>query len=289
MTDASFRPNPMLWLNEEEATGVFLSKPQDGLTLVGMPNAMRRKRGLIDPDAKASPALVSLLKDIRAALVTAAESGPATVFDLAGLSDSDKALLHDVIGDGDVSVVIGGGATIQASESALTGVWRVTATAADGSLLHDRVEIGDVPSAVRATVQGSMTGVFRDVPKVPPAGVMNALPVLAEIAERASRWRRGQPNHVINFTLLPMTEEDTAYLTAAVGQIPLTIVSGGYGTCRIFSTMVRNLWGVQYLNATGSVILDTLEIGDVPQAATAAREDFEDSGVRLAEIMDAYL
>ncbi len=289
MTDASFRPNPMLWLDEEAATGVFLSTPQDGLTLVGMPNAMRRKRGLIEPDAKASPMLLALLRDIRAALLTAAEHGPATVFDLAGFTDADKALLHDVMGDGDVSIVIGGETLVQASESALTGLWRVTAHAVDGAPLHDRVEVGDVPSAVRATAQGAMTGVFLDVPSVPPEGVMNALPFLAEIAERASQWRRGQPNHVINFTLLPMTPEDTAYLTATVGQIPLTIMSGGYGTCRIFATMVRNLWGVQYLNATGTVILDTLEIGDVPQAATAAHEDFEDSEARLAEIMEAYL
>jgi hydrogenase-1 operon protein HyaF len=36
------------------------------------------------------------------------------------------------------------------------------------------------------------------------------------------------------------------------------------------------------------VILDTLEIGDVPVAVTAANEDFEDSAERLAEILEAY-
>jgi hydrogenase-1 operon protein HyaF len=37
-----------------------------------------------------------------------------------------------------------------------------------------------------------------------------------------------------------------------------------------------------------AVILDTLEVGDTPQAVLAAREDFEDSALRLAEILDAY-
>jgi hydrogenase-1 operon protein HyaF len=38
----------------------------------------------------------------------------------------------------------------------------------------------------------------------------------------------------------------------------------------------------------GSVILDTLEVGGVPVAVLAAREDFEDSAVRLAEILMAF-
>jgi hydrogenase-1 operon protein HyaF len=46
---------------------------------------------------------------------------------------------------------------------------------------------------------------------------------------------------------------------------------------------------VRFLNASGTVILDTLEVGGVPAAATAAPEDFEDAADRLAEIRDAYL
>jgi hydrogenase-1 operon protein HyaF len=38
----------------------------------------------------------------------------------------------------------------------------------------------------------------------------------------------------------------------------------------------------------GNVVLDTLEIGDVPISVLAAREDFEDSAGRLDEILQAF-
>ncbi len=170
----------------------------------------------------------------------------------------------------------------------LAGVWAVRATAPDGAIVEDRIEIADAPSLVREAAR-LYAGAMPRLPQAPPPGVMNAPAVLAEIAERAAAWRPGQPNHVINFTLLPMTEEDIAYLTTTLGQAPLTIWSGGYGTARVHCTLVRNVWAVQYLNNMGTVILDTLEIGDVPASVCAASVDFEDSAERLAEVMEAYL
>ena len=45
---------------------------------------------------------------------------------------------------------------------------------------------------------------------------------------------------------------------------------------------------MQYVNGLGKVILDTLEVGGVPVSVIAAREDFEDSAARLAEILEAF-
>ena len=39
----------------------------------------------------------------------------------------------------------------------------------------------------------------------------------------------------------------------------------------------------------GNTILDTLEIGRVPDAALAAAEDFEDSARRVEQLLEAYL
>ncbi|HEX7374450.1 MAG TPA: hydrogenase expression/formation protein, partial [Steroidobacteraceae bacterium] len=94
--------------------------------------------------------------------------------------------------------------------------------------------------------------------------------------------------HVINFTLLPITEVDAEVMTTVLGQIPLVVKSGGYGSSRVYGTGLRHVWAVQYINSMGAVILDTLEIGGVPVAVMAAREDFEDSAERLAEIMQAF-
>jgi hydrogenase-1 operon protein HyaF len=117
---------------------------------------------------------------------------------------------------------------------------------------------------------------------------MNVMPLLAEIRHRMARWQPGDDAHVINFSLLPMTPEDMAFLQASLGRGPVAFVSRGYGACRVTATGARHVWSVQYLNAMDAVILDTLEIVDIPAAVLAAAEDFQDSAVRLREIEEAY-
>ena len=117
---------------------------------------------------------------------------------------------------------------------------------------------------------------------------MNVMPVLAEIQERMSAYRPGDDNHVITFSLFPMTPEDMSFLQETLGPGPVTLVSRGYGTCRIAATGARGVWSVQFYNAMDTIVLDTLEIGGVPGAARAAEDDFRDSAVRLSEIEDAY-
>jgi hydrogenase-1 operon protein HyaF len=56
----------------------------------------------------------------------------------------------------------------------------------------------------------------------------------------------------------------------------------------VLATGLRDVWSVQFRNAMDTTILDTLEIGDVPAAARAANEDFQDSAERLGEIIEAY-
>ncbi|MCG8082170.1 MAG: hydrogenase expression/formation protein, partial [Candidatus Thiodiazotropha taylori] len=69
----------------------------------------------------------------------------------------------------------------------------------------------------------------------------------------------------------------------------LTILSRGYGNCRITSTAVQNVWWVQYFNSQDKNILNTIEIGAIPAVAAAAHEDVQDSAERLSEILEAYL
>ncbi len=126
------------------------------------------------------------------------------------------------------------------------------------------------------------------IPPQMPQGAMNAPSLLAELQERSRAYQPGTENHVINFTLLPITEVDTQVLTAVLGQIPLVIRSGGYGSSRVFATGLKHVWAVQYINSMGNVILDTLEVGGVPVSVLAAREDFADSAERLAEILEAF-
>ena len=48
----------------------------------------------------------------------------------------------------------------------------------------------------------------------------------------------------------------------------------------------RNLWRVQYFNSMQTLILNTLEVVEVPEVAMAAADDLADSRERLRELLD---
>ena len=68
----------------------------------------------------------------------------------------------------------------------------------------------------------------------------------------------------------------------AVG--PVAILSRGFGNCRISSTAARDVWRVQYFNNMQTLILNTIEVVDMPEVALAAAEDLADSRERLGEL-----
>jgi hydrogenase-1 operon protein HyaF len=118
--------------------------------------------------------------------------------------------------------------------------------------------------------------------------VYNAAPLLTEINDKLPEYRPGSVPHVINLSLLPHTSEDIDFLTGTLGSGPLVILSRGYGNCRITSTATRNVWWVQYFNSQETLILNTIEISQVPDVACAAQEDVDDSAQRLLEILEIY-
>jgi hydrogenase-1 operon protein HyaF len=261
---------------------------QDGeLRLLDMPTGLVRPRRQVRA-LEALPAETRLvLGEVLAALRRQAEAPREPIrVSLRALDEHERATLADVLGEGDVWAVIGGGAHWRLVESVLAGVWRVEATAGDGTG-SEWLEVAAIPHAITQAAE-RMTRTSLALPERWPPGAMNAPALLAEVQERSQAWRAGEASHVINFTLLPLTDVDAEVLTAVLGQAPLMIRSEGYGSCRIFAAGLRHVWAVQYLNSMGSVILDTLEIGGVPTAALAAREDFEDSALRLTEILAAY-
>jgi hydrogenase-1 operon protein HyaF len=88
---------------------------------------------------------------------------------------------------------------------------------------------------------------------------------------------------------LPTSPADQQLLIDVLGRAELVLDSGGFGNCRVMATTVRHVWVVQYVNGMGKTIMDTIEIGRIPDAALAAREDLEDSAERLGEILETYL
>ncbi len=280
------RANPMIWDNEEQPQGVFLDAGggDDPLALLGVPAMQLPPLARLPIDFEPGPQLLDRLEQLRQAINDAALGQPASRrIDVAELDPQSRQALVEMLGEGEVVGEVSlDGVTYSLCESVLTGIWRVSGS--DGT---EWLEVGPVPELLERAASS-----LRPAPvALPPAlpGLMNALPVLVEINEHAANWQTGSgPNRVLNFSLLPMSPEDQTLLIEVLGRADLVLNSGGYGNCRVMATRVRHVWAVQYVNGMGHTILDTIEIGGIPDAALAAREDFQDSAERLDEILEAY-
>ena len=205
--------------------------------------------------------------------------------DLAGLDPASLDLVNQVLGEGEVSII--GGARFQAQEAVLAGVWRVRETGETGSVIRDTVEVGLFPHAIAASAFSGARGHVAMPERLGP-NIFNAPPLVAEIDEHLDNAGNGAGPHVINLSLLPHTEEDLTFLNDLLGRGGLTILSRGYGNCRITATATRNVWWVQYYNSQDSLILNSIEITGVPVVACASLEDIADSADRLNEILEIY-
>ena len=211
----------------------------------------------------------------------------AIVFDITDMDAANIDLITQVFNEGEVSVVYEADTSVQIQESVLTGVWRIRSLNETGDLLRDSIEIADIPSVVREKTFANATALDTNLDNL-PVGVINTPPLIVEIAEQSEAWQVGDTPHVINLTLLPLSSEDLNFLGHRLGVGPITILSRGYGNCRIGSTSKKNVWWVKYYNSEDILILNTIEVVDVPEVAKAAPEDFVDSAKRLAEILKIY-
>ena len=65
----------------------------------------------------------------------------------------------------------------------------------------------------------------------------------------------------------------------------VTVLSRGFGNCRISSTAARHVWRVQYFNNMQTLILNTIEVTPMPEVALAAHEDLLETRDRLADLV----
>jgi hydrogenase-1 operon protein HyaF len=260
------------------------SQPEDEtLDYLPMPHDMRTYHAPILPEpeeVRDRVAARAWLGDLLDA-VRAWQLGQSAVsLDMSGLAEADRLLIDQVLGEGEVGAqVVSEGGSLNIQESVFAGIWRLRGRDNDGYAYADRVEVGDVPAAVRAA-----GGLAAPVSAPLAAGVINAPALLAEIAEQVARPTT--PSHVINLSLLPFSPEDAAWLDQCLGRGNVTLLSRGYGNCRITATGIGRVWWVQYFNSQDALILNTLEITDVPEVARAAAEDLVDSAERLTEVIE---
>jgi hydrogenase-1 operon protein HyaF len=264
----------------------------DGLDYLAMPKDMETYRPpmLPEPEEIAQQAgAVQALHQALAALRQVCEAGPKTSqsVSLTDLRPEELTLINQVLGEGEVSAqVLGqhGAAVVHVQESVFAGVWRVIEALDDG-VLRDRIEVGAIPEVLRQTAQQDGSRKVADLPPL-PAEIMNVPSVLVELEDQRASWRPGQVSHVVNLSLLPLTPNDIAHLDHQLGTGRVLILSRGYGNCRITNCAVPSTWRVVYYNSQDAVILNSVEVCDMPEVACAAPEDLIDSMERLAEVLE---
>lgn len=234
--------------------------------------------------AGAPPAVLAVLVQLADALRPPLGTQP---IDLTGLNPAARSALATLLGEGEVGARItqADGSEVCVQEAVFAGVWRVIHTRA-GQVVADHVEVGPAPACLAAAAG-------QDLWPAPPVwegplpdGVVNAPALIAEVVQKAAAWRSGQPAEVINLTLLPMSMADIAFLDHHLGTGALTVLSRGYGNCRITPTRLANVWRVVYYNSADMVILNSVEITTLPEVTLAAPEDLRDARERLVDILE---
>lgn len=253
----------------------------DTLEYMSMPQDMRTYAPHT-PDVN-DPAKVAvgmaMLAEIAAACGRVAKGGAAERFDLSGLDKSNRALIADVMAEGEVSVKIHGVPAIAVQESVFAGVWMLSGVGTDV------IEVATMPTVAfdrafnaRKPATGAAT------PKI--AGIANAPSIITELFDKSANFDPAAEVHVVNLSLLPHTEPDLVWLDQALGEGAVTILSRGYGNCRVTATGLAHVWRVQFFNSMDTLILDTFEVTAMPEVAIAADEDLRDSEARLLDVLE---
>jgi hydrogenase-1 operon protein HyaF len=262
---------------------------EEVIDFMPMPKDMATYRPPVLPEPQVLAAQQGALAVLREALATMRRSLAGQAVQplvLRELGDADRALVNQVLGEGEVAAQVTGDGAVQAQESVFAGVWRVLH--GSGADTVDTLEIGGFPQAVAAAALADGRPLRALAPEHAdglPTGTMNAPALLAELRDRAARWQPGVPAHVVNLSLLPLTPGDSELLERELGRGRVMVLSRGYGNCRVVNTQAAHIWRVTYFNSQDMIILDTLEVGPVPEVCCAAPQDLEDSAERLAEVL----
>lgn len=265
------------------AFGIGSQPEAEGLDCLPLPHEMATFSQPVyhleaEPEVLAGACAV--MENLRAAMLAGSDAS----IELLGLPPKVVELINQSLGHGEVSVLVREPSNLHIQETVFAGIWRVQEVSGHG-VRRDALLACAIPPEVRlSALSGATVGIC--APQL-REGIMNAPAILNELRELSNEYQAGQPAHVINLSLLPMSPEDLEYLFEAFGAGAVSILSRGYGNCRITSTRLANVWWVQYFNSSDQIILNTIEVADVPEVALAAAEDYQDSAERLGEWLAA--
>lgn len=265
----------------------LMPEPEDAVDYMPMPREMStfEMPSLPEPGPDTD---VSGARDVLQAFVShlqiwLAQGGEPVALDLAGTPPATLRVLNETLGEGEVSAIVDGAGEIRIQETVFSGVWREQHFRTDGTLAHDVLLAAPIPPLVGEVARQRGAKRLRELPL--PPGAMNVPALITELQDAMQRCAPGVPPHVINLTLLPLSIEDAVHIDQLLEGGSAVILSRGFGNCRISSTAARDVWRVQYFNNMNTLILNTIEVVDMPEVALAAREDMVESAERLADLV----
>jgi hydrogenase-1 operon protein HyaF len=267
------------------------SQPGDGdaITYMDMPNDMSRFVAPIMPepeDVLRMDGARQAMDWLRAALDDYTPGGGPVLADLSALDEESRDVVNQILGEGEVSIVCDGEVRSRTQESVLAGVWRTFFFDSDDRVVCDLLEVAEVPRVVGFAARSA--GEVDASPQGVGPELANALPILIELQAQHGKFISGGEPHSINLTLLPLSEPELEFIDGRLGRGPIDVLSRAYGKCEVISTGTAGIWWVRYYNSMSVLILNTLEVVDVPVVIKAAPEDLADSAERLKEILEPY-
>lgn len=278
------------------ALGPGTHTEDESLDYLPLPKDMDTYRPPVLPEPEALAGLDQArhtLQQVLTLLEQAGDGGASGMVSLAGLQPREVEVINKVLGEGETSAVVQLGTNsleVRVQEAVFAGVWRLMTwrneVGHEPVLVDDAIEVGPVPSLFASI---AAEDVWEEPPTwqgALPPNVQIAPMLVQEIRDQVARWRPSQTSHVINLTLLPVTPEDIAFLDHLLGTGRVLMLARGYGNCRISNARLPNCWRVVYYNSMDKVILNTVEVVDMPEVAMAAPEDLRDSHERLREVMN---
>ncbi len=239
---------------------------EDGMQLnyMKLPNDMSvfQPPIILDDKLESYPAVEALMEQLMKLLNDFKEGDEAVRLTFSTFDEKDIQFINKFLGEGEVSIVFNEPhRQLRIQETVLAGVWRL-AGHEDGQIIQ-AIEVGTVPEMIRkdtfSQAQSAIT-----LPKELPEGIINAPSLLTELSDKSFAYTPGESAHIINLTLLPQSPEDLTMLGDYLGEGPTVFLSRGYGSCRVTSTHLKYTWWVQYFNSEDKLILNTLEVVDVP-------------------------
>ena len=266
-----------------------LAADEQQLDYISMPNEMAR---YVAPVLAGPGDVIGLdgarqaMDWLRAALRDYAVGDAPRLAKLDALDADSRELVNQVLGEGEVSLSRSGQLSAKTQEAVLAGVWRTLYFDADGRIVHDVLEVADAPHVMQIDpADGRSIDVAADATR---PEIANALPLLVELESRLALYATERIPHSLNLSLLPLADAELACLDERLGRGPVEVLSRAYGRCEVLSTRVHDVWWVRYYNSMGTLILNSLEVVDVPEVVRAAAEDLCDSAIRLDEILAPY-